>query len=142
MKNIYQIIKKIVENELLCSAHNMDHVMRVYNLCINLAKYQKAINLEILKIAAFLHDIARVKEDQDDSGKIDHAVLGAEMAVKILRDLRYPEKKIELIRHCIISHRFRGEKEPKTIEAKILFDADKLDIIGAIGIARSFMIAG
>jgi len=93
MKNIYQIIKKIVENELLCSAHNMDHVMRVYNLCINLAKYQKAINLEILKIAALLHDIARVKEDQDDLGKIDHAVLGAEIAVKILRDLRYPEKK-------------------------------------------------
>lgn len=135
-------IIKIVENELLCSAHNMDHVMRVYSLCVKLAKYYKAINLEILKFAALLHDIARVKEDQDDSGEIDHAVLGAEMAARILRDLAYPEKKIELIRHCIISHRFRSLNEPKTLEAKILFDADKLDIIGAIGIARSYMIAG
>ncbi len=137
-----KIIKKIVENELLCSAHNMDHVMRVYNYYIYLAKYYKGIDLEILKLAALLHDIAWEKEDQDNTGEIDHAVLGAEMATQILKSLGYPENKTEFIKHCILTHRFRGVNEPKTLEAKILFDADKLDIIGAVGIARSYMIAG
>lgn len=142
MEEKYQKIKEIVEKELSCSAHNMEHVMRVYNLSLRLAKREAGIDLDVLKTAALLHDIARVKEDKDNSGNIDHAILGAEMAEKILIDFGYPEEKIELIKHCITTHRFRGGNGPKTKEAKILFDADKLDVIGSIGIARSFVIAG
>ncbi len=145
MEKKYQKIKEIVEKELFCSAHNIEHVMRVYNLCLYLAKDELAINLDILKTAALLHDIARVKEDQDNSGDTDHAILGAEMAEKILKDLGYPQKKIEEVKYCIITHRFRSVRSgnaPKTREAKILFDADKLDVLGSIGIARSFIIAG
>ena len=142
MEEKYQRIKEIVEKELSCSAHNMEHVMRVYNSCLHLAKDEVDIDLDILKTSALLHDIARVKEDQDNSGSIDHAILGAEMAKKILRDFGYPEEKIEFVKHCITAHRFRSGNEPKTKEAKILFDADKLDVIGSIGIARSFIIAG
>jgi uncharacterized protein len=137
----YQKIKEIVEKELSCSAHDMEHVMRVYNLCLHLAKDEPDIDLDILKTAALLHDIARVREDRDNSGNIDHAILGAEMAEKILRDFGYPEERIEHVKHCITAHRFRSGNEPKTREAKILFDADKLDAIGSIGVARSFMIA-
>ena len=64
------------------------------------------------------------------------------MAEDILRKLEYEEEKIEKIKHCIIVHRFRTGNEPNTIEAKILFDSDKLDVIGASGIARTFMLAG
>lgn len=135
-------IKEIAEKELSCSAHKLDHVLRVYNLCMQLSEYEKNVDLEVLIPASLLHDIARVKESQDKTGRIDHAVLGSQMAEEILRNLEYEEEKIERIKHCIISHRFRSGNEPKTIEAKILFDADKLDAIGSVGIARCFMLAG
>lgn len=136
------IIKEIMEKELSCSAHKLDHVMRVHNMCIELSKYEDNVDLDILIPAALLHDIARVIESHNKSGEIDHAILGGEMAEEILRNLNYEEEKIEKIKHCITTHRYRSGNEPKTIEAKILFDADKLDVIGSIGLARTFMIAG
>ncbi|GAA0126895.1 HD domain-containing protein [Clostridium senegalense] len=138
----YKKIIEIVKNKLTCSAHNLDHVFRVYNMCRLLAEYEKNVDLEVLIIAALLHDIARVEESSDKTGEIDHAILGSEIAENILIDLNYGKEKIEKIKHCIVTHRFRTGNEPKTIEAKILFDADKLDVIGASGIARTFMLAG
>lgn len=135
-------IMEFVQDELSCSAHNLDHVFRVYSLCLLLAEHEDNVDFEILIPSALLHDIARVQESQNETGEIDHAVLGSEMAEDILRDLEYEEEKIKKIKHCIIAHRFRTGNEPKTIEAKILFDSDKLDIIGATGIARTFMLAG
>ena len=135
-------IIEIVQDKLTCSAHNLDHVFRVYNLCLLLAKYEKDVDLEILIPSALLHDIARVEESRDKTGEIDHAVLGSVIAEEILRNLEYEEDKIEKIKHCIIAHRFRTGNEPNSIEAKILFDSDKLDAIGASGIARTFMLSG
>ncbi|NRT35883.1 uncharacterized protein BJV38_001533 [Clostridium beijerinckii] len=135
-------IIEIVQDKLTCSAHNLDHVFRVYNLCLLIAQHEKDIDLEILIPSALLHDIARVEESQDKTGEIDHAVLGSVIAEDILRTLEYEEEKIEKIKHCIIAHRFRAGNEPNTMEAKILFDSDKLDVIGASGIARTFMLAG
>ena len=142
MESKYQKIEEIVAKELSCSAHAMEHVIRVYNLCLHLAKCESSVDLDALKTAALLHDIARVKEFNDKTGSIDHSALGAEMADKILRTLGHSEQKIAHVKHCIAAHRFRGKVEPQTKEAKILFDADKLDVLGAIGVARSFMIAG
>lgn len=138
---IFKKIKGIAEKELSCSAHNMDHVNRVYNLAINLAGNEN-VDLDVLRASALLHDIARVKEDNDSTGKTDHAVLGAKMAEPILKKLGFSEEKIDHIQECIISHRYRTGNEPKTKEAKILFDADKLDVVGAIGVARSFVWVG
>ena len=135
-------IIEIVQAKLTCSAHNLDHVFRVYNLCLLLSKYEKDVDLEVLIPAALLHDIARVEESEDKSGDTDHAIVGSEIAGDILRRLEYEEEKINNIKHCIRAHRFRTGNEPNTIEAKILFDADKLDVIGASGIARTFMLAG
>lgn len=135
-------IIEIVQEKLTCSAHNLDHVFRVYNLCLLIARHEKNVDLEILIPAALLHDIARVEESQDKTGEIDHAVLGSVIAEDILRKLKYEEEKIQKIKHCILTHRFRTGNEPNTIEAKILFDSDKLDVIGASGIARTFMLAG
>lgn len=142
MEAKYQKIEKTVARELSCSAHAMEHVMRVYNLCLHLAKHELNVDLDVLKTAALLHDIARVKEFNDKTGSIDHSALGAEMAEKILGTLGYSKEKIAHVKHCIAAHRFRGKVKPQTKEAKILFDADKLDVLGAIGVARSFMIAG
>lgn len=142
IENKYKRIIEIVQDKLTCSAHNLDHVFRVYNLCMLIAKYENDVDFEVLIPAALLHDIARVEESKDTSGEIDHAILGSKIAEDILRKLQYHEEKIEKIKHCITTHRFRTDNEPKTIEAKILFDSDKLDAIGAIGIARTFMLAG
>lgn len=141
MEEKFEKIKEIIEKEFSCSAHNMDHVMRVYNLSLHLAEKEN-IDLDVLRAATLLHDIARVKEDNDLSGNTDHAILSAKMADSILRGLDFSEEKIKHIKECIISHRYKTGNEPKTKEAKILFDADKLDTLGAIGIARAFVWVG
>ena len=137
----FQKIKEIVAKELSNSTHQMDHVMRVHDLCLLLAQNED-VDLDVLRAAALLHDIAREKEDNDPSGETDHAILSADMAIPILRSLEFSEDEINHIKDCIISHRYKTDIVPKTQEAKILFDADKLDTVGAIGIARSFIWIG
>ncbi|WP_313342432.1 HD domain-containing protein [Sedimentibacter sp.] len=141
-ENKHKKILEIVQEKLTCSVHNLDHVIRVYKLCLRIAEFEKDVDMEVLIPAALLHDIARVEENKDNSGTVDHAVLGSHMAKEILKNIDYDDKKIEKIAHCISSHRFRTGNEPKTIEAKILFDADKLDAIGTVGVARTFMLSG
>ena len=137
----FQKIKEIVAKELSCSAHDMEHVLRVYNLALRLAEGD-TVDKDVLRAATLLHDIARVKEDRDSSGKTDHAVLGAKMAGPILRKLDFSKKQIRHIQECIISHRYRTGYKAKSREAQILFDADKLDALGAIGVARTFVWVG
>jgi len=136
------ILRQIVEKQLSESTHDINHTMRVYKMCMLIAESESDVNLDVLKAAAILHDIARVLEDTCRTGDIDHAVVGARMSRKLLLDLGYSTYRTYLIIHCIETHRFRTSNEPLTIEAKILFDADKLDILGAVGIARSFFYAG
>jgi len=120
--------------------HDWTHVERVRNLAINIGKKEKA-DLPVLELAAYLHDIGRKKE-MDSQGLFCHAEHGAQTAKKILKKYAVSEKDSENIIHCIKSHRWRNDNVPKTLEAKIIFDADKLDSIGAIGIARDFLFAG
>ncbi|HWQ21799.1 MAG TPA: HD domain-containing protein [Clostridia bacterium] len=136
-----QKVREAVERELVCSAHSMAHVWRVYRLCLRLAADETNVDTEVLELASLLHDIARVREDTDDTGMTDHAVLGAAMAEPILRDAGYPEATVRHVCSCIATHRFRGDAVPATIEAKLLFDADKIDSLGAVGIARAYMLA-
>jgi uncharacterized protein len=147
MEEEYQRLKAIVEREMkgASPAHDIDHVMRVYDSCLKLATHYPNVDLEILKTSALLHDIARLREDKNGhihSLKVDHAILGAEMSVAILRKMGYSDERIEQVTHCIRAHRFRGDNQPITLEAKILSDADKLDVLGATGVARSFTIGG
>jgi uncharacterized protein len=121
-------------------SHDWDHTERVYNLCMRIGRKEKA-NMEILKLAAILHDIGREEEDKNN-GKICHAGKGAVLARKLLEKYNFNKEKIDKICHSIKCHRFRGNNIPKTKEAKILFDADKLDSIGAVGIGRTFLFAG
>ncbi|NJE42457.1 HD domain-containing protein [Thermococcus sp. GR6] len=119
--------------------HGFSHVERVFNLCMHIGREEGA-DLEILALAALLHDVARPLES---AGKVeDHAAEGARIARQYLRSLGYPEEKVEAVAHAIEAHRFSRGPEPTTLEAKILSDADKLDAIGAIGIARVFMYSG
>jgi len=120
--------------------HDWSHVERVVKLAMKIGKIEKA-DLDVLEVAALLHDIGR-KEEMKSKGSFCHAEKGAEIARLILGDLKIDKEIIDRICHCIISHRNRNNHLPKTIEAKVLFDADKLDSIGAIGVARDFLFAG
>ncbi len=142
MNNRYHALLDIIKDKMSYAAHDYDHVMRVYRLCLLLAQEDRSVDMEVLIPAVLLHDIARRQEDEDHTGEIDHAVLGSELAEGILKVFGYDEELIEKIKHCILTHRFRTGSEPQSREAKILFDADKLDVIGAVGIARSYMLAG
>ena len=121
-------------------SHGPDHSERVFQTTMAMGRKMGA-RLDILAPAALLHDIGRNQESRSRGG-ICHACRGAEMAGPILRKLDYDEADIAAICHCIRSHRFRSATRPESLEAKILFDADKLDSIGAIGIGRAFLFAG
>jgi len=141
MEGLFKKIEKEAKKYLESSknSHNFEHTRRVLNLCLKIGK-KEDVNMKILVPAALLHDIGRDIEDKS-AGKICHAQKGAEMAEKILKRHSFPKKEIAEIKHCIVSHRFRGKNVPKSLEAKILFDADKLDSIGAVGIGRAFQFA-
>ncbi len=121
-------------------SHNWDHTRRVHQLCRHIGRIEGA-DLEVLEISAYLHDVGRPSQDAS-RGALCHAEKGGEMARDVLENFPLTsEKKADII-HCVESHRFRGNRKPETIEAKVLFDADKLDAIGAIGIGRAFLFAG
>ncbi len=114
--------------------HGFDHIERVYALAERLAQSEGA-DLEIVRAAALLHDIEGSHPAGDERGS--HHVQSADLAGEILREQGWAEERIRAVQHCIRAHRYRDNSEPPaTIEAKILFDADKLDVLGAIGIVR------
>ena len=136
---IRAIARRLLETDT--GSHGWDHVERVLRLSRHIGTREGA-DLGVLELAACLHDIGRSAE-KASGGRICHARVGAEKAAGILRDHGYDSKTIERVVHCIASHRFRGNGErPGTLEARVLFDADKLDAIGAVGIGRAFLFAG
>jgi uncharacterized protein len=113
--------------------HDFDHVLRVLALAERITTAEGA-DVEIVRTAALLHDVAESVDRQN------HHLLGAQRAREILAG--WPNGFVDAVCHAIEAHRFRHEPAPATLEAKVLSDADKLDAIGAIGIARAFVYAG
>ncbi len=121
-------------------SHDWEHTLRVSRLCRKIGSVEKA-DMDVLLVAAYLHDIGRCYQDISN-GEICHAEKGAQMARSIVENLPLSHEQKENILHAVRTHRFRGMQRPETLEAKVLFDADKLDAIGAIGVARAFLFAG
>lgn len=117
-------------------AHGFSHVLRVLQLAEHIG-WAEGADMRILRTACLLHDIGRPIEEQTG---ICHAVWGAERARQLLAG--HPPELVEAIAHAIAAHRFRNEVQPRTLEAKVLSDADKLDALGAIGVARAYAMAG
>ena len=141
MDTKYGELLKDVAHILEKSAHYLDHTIRVYDLCKKIGK-NYPINERVLDPAALLHDVGRIKEDENITGTVCHAEESVKIAVPILIENNYSPKEISDISHCILTHRYRTRERPETIESKILFDCDKLDILGAIGIMRGTMWFG
>ncbi len=121
-------------------SHDWEHTLRVHGLCRRIGPREGA-DMLVLEAAAYLHDIGRADQDKVN-GSICHAVRGAEKARAFLTPLVLDEDRKNNIIHCVRAHRFRDEYPPETVEARVLFDADKLDAIGAVGVARAYLFAG
>lgn len=117
--------------------HGFDHVLRVYRMAERLALVEGA-DVEIVHAAALLHDAEGSATAGGEIGRSNHHHASSEFARQVLEAENWPPERIAAVQHCIRAHRFRDNSEPpQSLEAKILFDADKLDVIGAIGIVRT-----
>jgi uncharacterized protein len=118
------------------SGHDFDHVLRVLALAQRIAQVEGA-DLEVVRAAALLHDLGRAEERVTGE---DHAAVAARRVREILSG--HPTERVEAVAHAVAAHRFRSGPPPATPEARAVFDADKLDAMGAIGVARVFAHAG
>ena len=116
------------------AVHDFSHIERVYKMSERLALTEGA-DLEIVHAAALLHDADGTTPGSDS--RREHHLRSAEFAGQILAEEGWQEERIQAVQHCIRAHRFRGDVEPPaTLEAKCIYDADKLDVLGAIGAVR------
>jgi uncharacterized protein len=122
--------------ECMCdSAHDTQHVFRVRKYALDIAAHEQGVDLAVLKAACLLHDIGRAEQYADP--RVDHAACGAEKARVWLEGNGYGAEFAQAVSDCIHTHRYRSDNPPRSLEAKILFDADKLDACGAMGMART-----
>lgn len=120
-------------------AHDLLHFKRVVKVAKDICEKENA-KAEVVIPAAWLHDFVIIPKN--DSRRKQASQLSAEAAILFLKELSYPEKYFDEIAHAIAAHSFSANIETKTLEAKIVQDADRLDGLGAIGIARCFATAG
>jgi uncharacterized protein len=137
LDRIKRRVKKVLEGR--DPAHDFQHIMRVYKNAELIGRREGA-DMDVLLPAALLHDLvvypkgsAKTSKSADDS---------ADLAEKWLRSYRYPQARIDKISYCIRTHSYSKRLVPATLEGKILQDADRLDALGAIGIARTFSVGG
>lgn len=139
-KNMFHCIEKYMLEKAGDSAHDRAHIERVLFGALDIARYEENVSIDVLIAACLLHDIARPLQAGDE--RVCHARVGAEMAYDFLMQNGWCEDKAKHVSDAIRTHRYRIDDIPSTIEAKILYDADKLDVTGALGIARSLQYGG
>ena len=135
--NQIESLKKIAKIKLAKNdpAHDFEHVMRVYRNAERICKSENG-NKKLILSAVLLHDIIKIKNQKDS------ALKSAKLSEKILKENYFLDDEITIISDAIGEHSFSKGKIPSTIEGKILQDADRLDAIGAIGLARVFSFSG
>lgn len=140
-KAVYLKIEAYMLSCMDDSAHDAEHIYRVLSMANRLADCTEApLNRDVLTAACLLHDTGRVEQFQDP--KVCHAEAGSLKAYRFLLELGWSEDEAAHVRDCVLTHRFRNNRRPQSMEAKLLFDADKLDVSGAMGIARTLCYAG
>ncbi|HYG85657.1 MAG TPA: HD domain-containing protein [Azospirillum sp.] len=127
-------------------AHDLDHLLRVWRtakaLAIEEAQNSATARADMLVVlaASLLHDVVNVPKDHPDRSRASR--LSADRAEEVLRGMGFPEAPIPAVRHAIEAHSYTAAIRPLTIEAKLVQDADRLESLGAIGIARCFATSG
>lgn len=135
-KELYNEIENYMKACVKETAHDREHIYRVLGNCIKIAENETNVDYDILLAAALLHDIGR------DGKKKNHNEVGAEMAEEFLKTTAFPQNKIGFVCDAIRTHNNESYGKQASTEAKILYDADKLDAIGIMGISRSLIGVG
>ena len=136
----YRMIEEYMLSCMRDSAHDKEHVYRVLYNALEIAAEENEVNYDVLVTACLLHDVGR--QTQLENPTLCHAQVGSQMAEDFLLSKHFDRDFVSRVKHCIAAHRFRKHMPPESAEAKILFDADKLDVTGALGIARTLMYKG
>jgi uncharacterized protein len=121
--------------------HDYDHTLRVMKNAELLLQEEPGADREIVRFAALLHDCAR-PEEHDSCGKVCHAARGAVIAAELMAEEGLPKEFCHAVTEAVRTHRYRDGIVPETPEGRIVFDADKLDSLGAVGLGRAFLFAG
>ena len=136
----YRLLEAYMHDSMDDGAHGTDHVYRVLYIAMDIAAVEERVDYDVLIAACLLHDIARREQGQ---GLVKcHAAAGAEKARDFLLENGWDEVFADRVAHAIRAHRFSVVAEPQSVEAKILFDADKIDVTGAMGVARTLQYGG
>lgn len=122
------------------AAHDIGHLRRVWANCRRIARAEGGADLEILLAGAYLHDLVNLPKNA--ANRHEASRLSAEAAVTWLRSTTFAANKLDAVHHAIAAHSFSAGIAPQTPEARILQDADRLEALGAIGLARMFAVAG
>lgn len=122
------------------ASHDIHHARRVMRTALSLACAEGEGDETVLIAAAYLHDWVNLPKNHPDRARA--SALSAEAAVPILAQLGFAPPKIEATCHAILAHSFSAGIPPETLEARVLQDADRLEALGAIGLARVFSISG
>jgi len=136
---IPQITAKVQSIVAADPAHDFAHIQRVVNMATQLAQVEHA-NLDIVIPAAWLHDCVAVAKDSPMRSKA--STLAAEYAIDFLTSIGYDAQHFDAIAHAIAAHSYSAQITPNTIEAQVVQDADRMDALGAIGIARCMLVGG
>ena len=120
------------------AAHDYDHIVRVMALAETI-QAREGGDLPTIWAAVALHDIGQERERRYGG---DHARIGAEMAADLLTGTQFPQEAIPIVQQAIRDHRMTGSAVPQSLEGRILYDADKIDSLGATGIGRLYCITG
>ncbi len=146
MKELRNWLLKLAQETMLSegsedAAHDYDHLERVMILAETISAREGVYlpNLPTIWAAVAFHDIGQERERQHGG---DHALIGANMAADLLTGTHFPQEAIPVVRQAIRDHRLTGNNIPQSIEGRILYDADKIDCLGAIGIGRLYLITG
>jgi uncharacterized domain HDIG len=139
-KEEFQRIERFMLECMDDTVHDCLHSYRVLNYAMQVANETEKVDMEVVIISALLHDIGRVYEIKNPT--LCHAEVGSKKAKEFLISNGYCEEKANHVADCIFTHRYKKNHEPQSIEAKIIFDADKLDLTGAVGVARAILFGG
>ncbi|MEG1604946.1 MAG: HD domain-containing protein, partial [Clostridia bacterium] len=133
-------IERFMQASMQDAVHDQLHVYRVLNYALQIAEATPGADMDVVIISALLHDIGRAAEMRDPS--LCHARVGSQMAHEFLLARGDQADVARRVADCIRTHRYKNGAPPQSPEARILFDADKLDLIGTVGVARAILFGG
>ncbi len=139
-KETYSLLENYMLTCMEDSAHDNEHVYRVLYNALEIAKSEDSVDYDVLIASCLLHDIGR--KEQFENPSLCHAIVGSKKAYDFLIENGFEIGFAKKVKHCIQTHRYRNNNQPQSLEAKILFDADKIDVAGAMGIARTLIYKG